>query len=178
MKIQLQDFLKISGTWKIVMHFDKPHFNRHYSNINYLKFPWWSQSWQWTYTITHLKIQTCLHKRWVEFFKIDITGGWKKLSPLAPYFSPLLCAVSACNTLFAKKNTLFSVKTFKTTCRLGWWSVPNVQNLEKLGIKIHKYILLLDFPVLFCNTACMPSFSIISPGLLQKLGGINFGRWF
>ena len=92
------------------------------------------------------------------------------------YFSPLFCTVSACNTPFEKKNTLFSVKTFKITCQLGWWRVPNVLNLEQLGVKINKYVLLLNFPALFfCNTAWMPPFSRISPGLLQKWGGMHFG---
>ena len=48
-----------------------------------------------------------------------------------------------------KLNTLFSVKTFKTTYHLGGCDVPNALNLEKLGVKIYDYAILLGFLALF-----------------------------
>ena len=61
------------------------------------------------------------------------------------YFSHLLGAVPARSAHFDKYNNLFSVKTFKTTCRLGGCSIPNALNLKELGVKTHDCALLSDF---------------------------------
>ena len=42
------------------------------------------------------------------------------------------------NVFFKKKFTLFYVKTFKTTCLLGTYSISNALDLEKLSVRIYK----------------------------------------
>ena len=77
-------------------------------------------------------------------------------------FSHLLRVVPALNALFEKQNVLFSVKPFKTKFPLGECRIPNALNLEKLRLKFHNCVLLLDFLVLFRYTVHMPLFSRIS----------------
>ena len=91
---------------------------------------------------------------------IEITFSF----PDRAYFSHLLGAVPTRSALFEKQNTLFSDKTFKTTCCLGGCSIPNALNLNELGVKTRNCALLWDFFALFCYTAHMPLFSRISPG--------------
>ena len=83
------------------------------------------------------------------------------------YFCHLLRAVPARHIFFMKCNTLYYVKTFKTTCYLGVLNIQNVLNLENLVVKNHNCTLLLDFVALFCYTTCMSLFFKISPVQLQ-----------
>ena len=49
-------------------------------------------------------------------------------------------------------------------------NIPNALNLEKLGVKIHNYVLLLEFLALFHYNTRMPLFSRISPTSSTKDG--------
>ena len=75
--------------------------------------------------------------------------------------------VPARDAFFEIKNTLFSVETLKSTSCLEGCSIPNVLNLEKLGVKIVNCSLLLGFIALFLlycvhalfyqSKSCMPT---------------------
>ena len=78
------------------------------------------------------------------------------------FFSHLLRAVSASSALFEKYIAVFSVKTFKTTYRLGGCSIPNALDFQKLGGKIIIVPFSWTFLPFFRYTARMPLFSRIN----------------
>ena len=77
-------------------------------------------------------------------------------------FSHLLRAVSTGTTLFDKWNNLFTVKIFKTTCRLGGCRIPDALYLENLEGEIYNCALLLNSLAFFRYTTRIPLFSRVS----------------
>lgn len=71
---------------------------------------------------------------------------------------PLIACGTVNNVLFEKKETLFPVKTFETTCLLGECSIPTVSFYQ-------------TFLLHFCYTQSMPLISKTSPDILLILSG-------
>ena len=77
-------------------------------------------------------------------------------------FCHLLRAVPTDTTLFDKWNNLFTVKIFKTTCRLGGCRIPDALYLENLEGEIYNCALLLNSLAFFRYTTRIPLFSRVS----------------
>ena len=83
----------------------------------------------------------------VKFYQLFPTTFFVK-SANRQYLAGLILTNYCVQCHFRDITCLILLKT-KKTCRLGGCSVLNAINLEKRRVKIHKYVLLLDFLALF-----------------------------
>ena len=94
-----------------------------------------------------------------------LSVSYQRRHNIQRFFSHLLLTISAHSALFEKYVTVFSVKTFKTTCSLGKSSIPNTLDLQKLGGKVVMVPFYWTFVPFFRYTASIPLFSRKSPDI-------------
>ena len=90
---------------------------------------------------------------------------WLVSCLLLTLFKPTACTFETDQYSVSKIKYLLSLKSDKNQMLIRGCSIPNVLNLEILGLKIHNYALQLDVLALFCYNARRPIFSRIHPAL-------------